>query len=154
VRRFLGKFSFLAAILLVAGFAYFTYAITKPVTSVQKPTLVRGTVRPAAALGPDAPFVRYVALHPGRPSAAGVPEHPLDDQVTADDGTFELRADEIDGTRFYLLARIETAREEFWCEIIELPPVRFREHGTWVEAATQAPLEPVRVTVDRSRRCG
>ena len=153
MRRFLGRFSFLSAILLVAAFVYLSYAISKPVTSVQKPVLVRGTVRPAAALRLDAPFVRYVALHPGRPSAAGVPELPLDDQLTADNGAFELHADESDGTRFYVLARIETAREELWCETIALPPVRLRENGTWVEAATQEPLELVRITVDRSRRC-
>ena len=152
VRRFLGRFSFLSAILLIVGFVYFTYRISKPVSSAQKAVLVHGTVRPAATLGPDAPFIRYVALRRGTPSADA--EHPLDDAQTGDDGSFELSADAGDGTRFSVLARIETAREELWCEIVELPPAELTTDETWVEAATQKPLAPLRITVDRRTRCG
>ena len=151
MRRFLGKFSFLFVILLVAAFAYGTYAITKPVTRAEKDALVHGTLRPAAALLPDAPFVRYVALHRGRP--AGAAGSLVDDVVAAEDGAFELRADAVDGTRFYVLGRIETAREELWCETVELPLVRHDDEREWVESATQKPLGPVRITVDRSTRC-
>jgi hypothetical protein len=153
VRRFLGKFSFLTAILVVVGFVVFTYVISKPLRGAEKHGLVHGTIRPAAALRPDAPFVRYVALHKGRPSRSGVPEFAVDDVQTTDDGSFELTAEEGDGTQFYLLARIETARIERYCEMISLPPMAFRDDGTWVEAATDAPLQPLRIAVDKSTRC-
>ena len=154
MRRFLGKFSFLTALALVAGFVYLSAVLSDPVDRVQKDVLVRGTIRPAAALRPDAPFIRYVAVHAGSPSVddANV-QSPVDDAQTSPDGAFELVADELDGTRFLLLARIETAREELWCETVELPPVRHVEDG-WVAQATGRPLEPVRITVDRATRCG
>ena len=153
MRRFLGKFSFLSAILLVAGFILFTYVISKPLRGAEKHGLVHGTIRPAAELRPDAPFVRYVALHKGKPSSSGVPEFAVDDVQTTDDGEFELTAEEGDGTLFYLLARIETARIERYCETISLPPMAYRDDGTWVEAATDAPLQPLRIAVDKGTRC-
>jgi hypothetical protein len=153
VRRFLSKFSFLAAVLLVVGFAYFTYLISKPVTSAEKDVLVRGTVRPAAVLLPDAPFIRYVALYRGKPTGSDDTGTLIDDVQTSEDGSFQLRADEDDGTQFYVLARLETAREEFWCRILELPPLRHGDERAWVEQATERPLAPVRISVGRGR-CG
>jgi hypothetical protein len=149
VRRFLGKFSFLAIVLLVVGFAYFTYAISKPVDRAQKDVLVRGTIRPTAALLPDAPFLRYAALYGGTPDAGPL----LDDMLAEEDNSFQLRADEGDGTRFYVLTRIETAREELWCETIELPAVRYDDEDEWVAAATREPLPPVAISVGRQTRC-
>jgi hypothetical protein len=154
VRRFLRQFSFLSAVALVAGFVYLSAVLSDPVDRVQKDPLVRGTIHPAAALRPDAPFLRYVAVHAGSPTVDdALVQSPVDETQTAADGDFELVADERDGTRFLLLARIETAREELWCETVELPLVRHVEDG-WVEQATGRPLEPVRISVDRGTRCG
>ena len=154
MRRFLRQFSFLSAVALVAGFVYLSAVLSDPVDRVQKDPLVRGTIHPAAALRPDAPFLRYVAVHAGSPTGDdALVQSPVDETQTAADGDFELVADERDGTRFLLLARIETAREELWCETVELPPVRHVEGG-WVEQATGRPLAPVRISVDRGTRCG
>ena len=154
MRRFLRQFSFLSAVALVAGFVYLSAVLSDPVDRVQKDPLVRGTIHPAAALRPDAPFLRYVAVHAGSPTVDdALVQSPVDETQTASDGDFELVADERDGTRFLLLARIETAREELWCETVELPLVRHVEDG-WVEQATGRPLEPVRISVDRGTRCG
>jgi hypothetical protein len=154
VRRFLAQFSFLIAFVLVAAFVYLTAVLSDPVDRVQKDVLVRGTIRPAITLRPDAPFIRYVAVHAGSPSVDdALYQSPVDDTQTNEDGDFELVADERDGTRFLVLARIETAREELWCETVELPPVRHVEDG-WVEQATGRPLDPLRITVDRGARCG
>ena len=154
MRRFLGKFSFLIAVAMVAGFVYLSAVLSDPVDRVEKDVLVRGTIRPAAALRPDAPFLRYVAVHAGSPTVdVALIQSPVDDTQTSADGGFELVADVRDGTRFLLLARIETAREELWCETVDLPAVRHVDDG-WVEQATGRPLEQVRITVGRGERCG
>ena len=55
------------------------------------------------------------------------PEYPLDDQLTKTGRSFALSADAIDGTAFYVLARIETSREELFCKIVSLPEMRLME---------------------------
>jgi hypothetical protein len=155
VRRLIERFSWLTAVALVAGFVYLTAVLSDPVDRVQKDVLIRGTIRPAPELRQDAPFIRYAAVHAGNPTVDdALVQSPVDDTQTSPAGGFELVAGERDGSRFLLLARIETAREELWCETVELPPVRHRDDGTWVEQATDRPLEPVEVTVDRGERCG
>jgi len=152
VRRLFGKFTFLPVILILAGFVVFTVAIAEPVQKAERRSLVVGTVTPAGALREDGPFRPYVALHKGAPGGE-IPEFPLDDQQPLADGKFELSADQGDGTRFYLLARIETATLERWCDTVALPPVRKLDDGRWVDAATGAPLPPLRISVDDSTRC-
>ncbi|MHB1243366.1 MAG: hypothetical protein ACYC1P_08215 [Gaiellaceae bacterium] len=152
MRRLVGKFTFFPVVLILAGFVVFTVAIAKPLKKAERRGLVVGTVTPADALRDDGPFRPYVALHRGAPGAE-IPEFPLDDRQPLDDGKFELSADQTDGTRYFVLARIETATLERWCETVALPPMRQLEDRSWVEAATGKPLAPVRISVDDSTRC-
>jgi hypothetical protein len=152
VRRFFGKFSFVPVILILVGFVVFTLKISDPLKDAERKSLVTGSIHPANPLKPDGPFIPYVALHKGAPGPE-VPEFPLDDHQPDGDGTFELSADEVDGRRFYLLARFETAKSERFCATLALPPVRRTEEGIWLEAATGQRLKPVRITVDKSQRC-
>ena len=149
--RFLSRFGWAVVLLILGAFVWFSIEISKPVEGTQSDDLVVGTVQAGRALAPDAPFLEYVALYPGRP-AAERPEYPLDDQLAKTGGSFALSADEIDGTAFYLLARIETAREELFCKIVSLPEVRLTEDG-WVAAATGRPLLPRQIVVDKSQPC-
>jgi hypothetical protein len=151
VRNLLWRYGWLLVVAMVAAFVWFTIEISKPVEGTLQEDLVTGTVHAAPELAPDGPFLTYVALHAGRPSAE-TPEDAVSDQLVEDDGSFALPADEIDGSTFFLLARIETAREEFYCERIALPPMRV-DDDEWVVAATGEPLEPRRIVVDRSTRC-
>jgi hypothetical protein len=104
------------------------------------------------ALRADGPFVRYVALHPGRPGGP-VPAFAIDDSQPENDGVFELDADAGDGAQFYVLARIESAKIERWCEFVALPRVRRLEDGGWVNAATGKALAPLKLTVDKKIPC-
>lgn len=154
MRRFLRKFAFSPVILILAGFVWFTLEIAEPLQKAERKSLVTGTIHPAAPLRPDGPLIPYVALHKGVPGPR-VPEFPLDDEQPEGDGdgAFELSADERDGRRFYLLARIETAKQERFCEKIALPRMRRAEDGVWLQAATGQPLERLRITVDKSQPC-
>ena len=87
----------------------------------------------------------------GRP--IGVPRTPSTTGCPSRDGSFALDADPLDGTRFFLLARIETAREELFCETIALPEMRVDEDGKRVVASTGEPLPPKHVVVDTSTPC-
>jgi hypothetical protein len=149
--RFLSGFGWAIVLLIMGGFVWFAIEISKPVEGTLRHDLVTGTLRPARELGPDGPFLGYVALYPGRPGDER-PAYPLDDELPEDDGSFSLAADAIDGTRFYLLARIETAKEQLFCRLVPLPEVRATDEG-WVAAATGEPLLPRRIVVDRSRPC-
>jgi hypothetical protein len=157
MRRRLRKLSFLPVLLLLVGFTWFTVEVASPLKEAERKSLVAGTIVPAGPLRDDGPFRPYVALHKGpRPAevrAGEIPEFPLDDQQPLDDGKFELSADQGDGTRFYLLARMETAKLERWCETIALPPMRQLEDRSWVVAATGEPLDPVRISVGAATRC-
>jgi hypothetical protein len=96
----------------------------------------------------------YAALNRGRGRpAVEAPEFPLDGAQPDAGDTFELAAEQGDGTRFWVLARVETAKIERWCKVVELPPLRRLEDGKWVEAATGKPLRPLEITVDRSTPC-
>jgi hypothetical protein len=137
-------------LVLVGGFTWFTYEISKPVEGSLQENLVTGTVEAAPELAPDA-VLTYVALHAG--SAAGeVPEDPISDQLVEDDGAFAFPADPLDGTEFFLFARVETRLETFYCERVALPSMRM-EGDEWVVAATGEPLEPQRIVVDTSTPC-
>ena len=154
MRRFFGKFTFFPVILILAGFVWFTLRIAEPLKEAERKSLVTGSIRPAGSLEPDGPFIPYVALHKGVANGLeAVPEFPLDDQQPEGDGAFELSADERDGRQFYLLARFETAKQERFCTTVTLPKVRRTADGHWLEASTGKPLEPVRITVDKSLRC-
>ena len=151
MRRFLYRFGWAIVLVMVGAFIWFTVAISKPVEESLQEDLVTGTMRAAGELGPDGPFLAYVALFAGRPGPE-LPEYPVADQLAEDDGSFALSADPLDGKTFFLLARIETAREEFYCETIRLPQMRL-EDDEWVVEATGEPLEPQRIVVDKSTRC-
>jgi hypothetical protein len=152
--RLFRKLSFFPVVLLLAGFVLFTVFISKPLRGSEKHGLVEGTIREAPELRPDAPFFYYVALHAGAPRAPGqVPEFPVHDVQTEDDGVFELSADTDDGPRFYLLARVETAKLERFCKVVPLPELERIENGDWVNVRTRKRLPPVRITVDKSIPC-
>jgi hypothetical protein len=151
VRDLLWRYSWLLVVVMVAAFIWFTVEISKPVEGTLQEDLVTGTVHAAPELAPEGPLLTYVALHAGRPSAEA-PEDPVYDQLVEDDGSFALSADPLDGETFFLLARIETAREEFYCERIPLPRMRV-DDDEWVVAATGEPLEPRQIVVDKSTRC-
>lgn len=152
--RLLRKLTFVPVALILMGFVAFTIFIAKPLRGSEKRGFVEGTINVAPELRPDAPFVRYVALYAGAVEPAdALPEFPVNDVQTNDDGAFELTADQEDGTRFFLLARIETAKLERYCEEIALPQVRRLDDRNWVNAKTGKPLPPVRITVDKSERC-
>lgn len=154
MRRFVRKLTFVPVALILVGFVLFTVFISKPLRSSEKDGFVQGTISVAPELKPDAPFVRYVALYAGdvRPADA-LPEFPVNDVQTNDDGVFELTPDAEDGTRFFLLARIETAKLQRFCTEIALPEVRRLDAKNWVDATTGRPLPPLRVTVDKSEPC-
>lgn len=152
--RFLRRLTFVPVALILVGFVLFTIFIAKPLRGSEKRGLAEGTVQPAPELRPDAPFVRYVALYQGEPRPArAVPEFPVADVQTEDDGVFDVIADKEDGTQFFILARIETAKLERYCEEIALPRVRRLDDRNWVDAKTGKPLLPLRITVDKGERC-
>jgi hypothetical protein len=152
MRRLFSKFTFLPVILVLAGFTWFTLRIADPPDEAERESLVSGTIAPGGPLRAQGPFQLYVALERGVPGDE-IPEFPLDDAQPLEDGRFELSADPGDGRRFWVLARIETARLERWCDTVRLPEMRQLEDGAWVEAATGEPLSPLELTVDDSRRC-
>jgi hypothetical protein len=152
VRKLLWRYGWLVVVVMMVGFVWFAIEISKPVEGSLQEDLVTGTMRAADELAPDAPFLAYVALYAGRPTAE-LPADPVADQLAdEDDGSFALSADPLDGDTFFLLARIETAREEFFCETVRLPQMRV-EDDKWIVAATGEPLEPQQIVVDRSTRC-
>lgn len=154
MRRFVRKLTFVPVALILAGFVVFTVFISKPLRGSEKRGFVEGTVNVAPELKPDAPFVRYVALYAGDVQPAdALPSFPVNDIQPEADGAFELTPDLEDGTRFFLLARIETAKLERYCKLIALPPVRRVDDRNWVDAKTGKPLPPVRITVDASEPC-
>jgi hypothetical protein len=152
VRRFVSSLGVLIVVAMLAGFVWFSIEISKPVERTVRPDLVTGTVRPAAELGPRGPFLAYVALFAGR-ARGPRPLYPVDDLLPRADGSFALSADPLDGARFFLLARIETALEELYCETIPLPAMRVDADGDWVVAATGRALEPREIVVDTSTPC-
>lgn len=152
MRRFWGRFSWLPVLLVLGGFVWFVVWISEPLREAERKSLVTGSIHAADPLKPDGPFIPYVALHRGHPSA-GIPEFPLDDRQPDGDGRFELSADASDGTRFFLLARFETAKQERYCRTLALPELRRTEDGEWVDAATGRRLPAQRITVDKSTRC-
>ena len=154
MRRFLRKFSFLPVILILAAFVFGTVLISRPPEDQESPSVVTGIVHAAQNLRSDAPLIYFAALNPGRVRPASeAPEFPLDDTQTDEGETFELAAEPGDGTQFWVLARVETAKIERWCKVVELPPVRRLEDGTWVEAETGNPLAPLNITVGRDVPC-
>ena len=148
---FLSGFGWIVVLLIMGAFIWFVIEISKPVEGTLRSDLVTGTLHPARSLAPEGPFLGYVALYPGRPGDER-PAYPLDDQLREEDSSFDLSADALDGTRFYVLARIETAKEELFCKLVPLPEMRLAEEG-WVAAATGEPLLPRRIVVDASRPC-
>ena len=153
MRRLFRKFTFVPVILILAGFVWFTLKVAEPLKKAERKSLVTGSIHPADPLRPEGPFVPYIALHKGVLGPKGVPEVPLDDQQPEGDGTFELSADDGDGRQFFLLARYETAKQERYCKTVSLPRMRRTEAGIWLDAETEEPLEPIRITVDKSQRC-
>ena len=154
MRRFVRRLTFVPVALILVGFVVFTVFISKPLRSSEKGGFVQGTLDVAPELKPDAPFVRYIALYAGdvRPADA-LPAFPVDDVQTNDDGVFELTPDAEDGTLFFLLARIETAKLQRFCKEIALPEVRRLDDKSWVDATTRKPLPPLRITVDKAEPC-
>jgi hypothetical protein len=154
MRSLLRKFTFVPTLLILAGFVVAVILLSKPLKDEESPVAVTGVVGATAELKRDAPLVYYAALNPGRARPAEeAPEFPLDDAQPDAGKTFELAAEKGDGTRFWILARVETAKIERWCAVLELPPLRRLEDGKWVEAATRKPLRPLEITVDRSTPC-
>ena len=151
VRDFLWRFGWLIVFAIVGGFIWFTVAISKPVEESLQEDLVSGTLHPARELGPEGPFLSYIALYPGRPGDE-LPEYPLFEQLAEEDGSFAFPGDPADGPRFFLFARIETTQERLFCKRVALPPMRV-EDGEWVVAATGEPLAPRRIVVDKSQPC-
>jgi hypothetical protein len=154
MRRLLRKLTFVPTLLILAGFVAAVILLSKPLEDEESPPTVTGAVRATAELKRDAPLVYYAALNRGRGRpAVEAPEFPLDGAQPDPGETFELAAEQGDGTRFWVLARVETAKIERWCKVVELPPLRRLEDGKWVEAATGKPLRPLEITVDRSTPC-
>ena len=152
MRRLVSSLGVLLVAAILAGFVWFTIEISEPVEGTLREDLVTGTVRPAAELEPEGPFLTYVALYAGR-AGGQRPLYPVDDVQPGANGSFALGADALDGTRFFLLARVETAQEKLFCETIPLPELRLEEDGGWVVAATGRPLAARDVVVDRSTPC-
>ena len=150
MRRFLLRYGWLAVVAMVVAFIWFTIQISKPVERSLQENLVSGTAQPAPELDPEA-VLTYVALHAGDP-AGELPEDAVADTLVEDDGAFEFRADPVDGTEFFLFARVETGQETFFCKRVALPEMRL-DDDRWVVAATGEPLEPQRIVVDRSQPC-
>jgi hypothetical protein len=152
MKRLLASLGIPLVVAMLVGFFFFTKEISEPVEGTLQPDLVKGTVRAAEELAPRGPFLAYVALYAGR-AGAERPEFPVSDVQPEPDGSFALAADRLDGRRFFLLARIETAQEELFCETVPLPEMRVSEDGDWVVAATGRPLEPRAIVVDASTAC-
>jgi hypothetical protein len=154
MRRLSARFAWVPVVVILAAFIAFAIGLSDPPEEVERKSLVAGTIRPVGALEREGPFIPYVALHKGPPEGVeAVPDFPLDDRQPELDGAFELSADPGDGRRFYLFARFETARQERYCALLALPEMRPTEAGGWVVASTGKPLEPQRLTVDKSTRC-
>lgn len=151
MRRLGPLLSFLPVLLLVGGFVWFTMAIGDPLQRAEKEPLAVGVVVADEELRRLAPLQTYVALYAG--TGRTLPQFPVDEALTEDDGSFVLRAYADDGTRFFLFARIEAADFTTYCETRPLPPVRARDDGSWVVAATGAVPPMLRVDVDASGRC-
>ena len=149
--QFVSRFGWAIMLVIVGAFVWFSIEISKPVESSLQEDLIVGVIRHAPELDPEGPLLGYVALFAGRP--AGRPEYPVDDELPAQDGSFALDADPIDGTRYFLLARIETAQERLFCETLALPEMRVDDDGQWVVASTGEPLPPKHVVVDKSTPC-
>ncbi len=154
MHRLLRKFTFFPALLILVGFGAAIWWLGKPLEEAQSPPTVTGVVRAAPELRTDAPLVFSVALNKGTTRPAGeAPEFPLDDVQPDEGATFELVAEPGDGSRFWVIARVDTAKIERWCEVVDVPPMRRLEDGTWVEAATGKPAPPLDITVDRETPC-
>ncbi len=152
--RLLRKLTFVPVALILIGFVVFTIFIAKPLRGSERLDLVRGTVKVAPELRADAPFSRYVALYPGELGAAdALPDFPANDVQTGGDGVFQLSPNQEDGTEFFILARVETAKLERYCEEIALPLVRRLEDKSWVDAKTGKPLPRLRITIDKGEPC-
>lgn len=154
MRRFFRKFTFFPALLVVAGFVGAVIYLSKPLEEAESPQTVTGVVRAAAELKPDAPLMYFAGLYRGEarpPSQA--PDFPLDDAQPEEGARFELVAEREDGTRFWVLARVETAKIERWCKVVELPALRRLNDGTWVDAATGKALPPLEITVGTQTPC-
>jgi len=152
VVRFLSSFGWLVVVVILGAFVWFAIEISQPVERTLQEDLVVGTIRHAAELDSQGPLLGYVALFAG-PATGRRPEYPVDDKLPEQDGSFALDADVLDGKRFFLLARIETAQERLFCETIALPEMRVDDDGQWVVAATGEPLPPKHVVVDTSTPC-
>ena len=152
--RVFRKLTFLPVFLVLAGFVGAIVWLSKPLKEEESPPAVTGVVRAAAELRPDAPLVYFVGLNKGatRP-ASEAPEFPLDDAQPDAGTTFELVAEKGDGSQFWVLARVDTAKIERWCEVVDVPPLRRLEDGTWVVAETGKPLPPLEITVDKETSC-
>ena len=152
--RILHKFSFMPVILVLGGFVFAVFWLSKPPESEESPPTVTGHVRATERLKRDAPLVFSVGLNKGRRRPASqAPEFPLDDAQPDPGETFELVAEEGDGSQFWVLARVDSARIERWCEVVDVPRMRRLEDGTWVVAATGKPLPPLEITVDKTTAC-
>ena len=152
--RILHKFSFLPVILVLGGFVLAVFWLSKPPKSEESPPTVTGHVRATERLKRDAPLVFFVGLNKGQTRPASeAPEFPVDDAQPDAGETFELAAEEGDGSQFWVLARVDSARIERWCEVVAVPRMRRLEDGTWVAAATGKPLPPLEITVDKKTQC-
>jgi hypothetical protein len=151
---FFRKFTFLPVVLILAGFVVGVLWLSQPPKSEESPPTVTGTITASENLKQDAPLVFFVGLNKGAtkpPTQA--PEFPLDDAQPDAGETFALVAEKGDGSQFWVLARVETAKIERWCKSVDVPPMRLQEDGTWVVASTGKPLPALRITVDDSTPC-
>lgn len=154
MRRFRNRFTWIPVVLILGGFVWFTTWVSDPLEDVERKELVTGTIAPAGALKGQGPFIPYVALHSGRPTAPDrAPDFPLDDRQPEEDGRFELSADTGFGNRFFLLVRFETAKQERYCRVVALPEMRRTAEGVWLVAETGKRLPPQRIGVDTSTPC-
>lgn len=155
MRRLFNRFTWIPVVLILGGFVWFTTWVSDPVEEAQRKDLVTGTIEPAGALQGRGPFIPYVALHAGRPTAPDrAPDVPLDDRQPEEDGRFDLSSDAGFGSRFFLLVRFETAQQERYCRVVPLPEMRRAADGVWLVAATGERLPPQRIAVDTSTPCG
>jgi hypothetical protein len=152
--RLFRKFTFFPVVLVLAGFVASVFWLSRPLEEAESPPTVTGVVRASAELRRDAPLVYFVGLNKGetRP-ASQAPEFPLDDAQPDEGATFELVAEKGDGARFWVLARVDSAKIERWCEVVDVPPLRRLEDGTWVVAATGKPLPALHITIDKETPC-
>jgi hypothetical protein len=141
-------------VLVLAGFVVAVLWLSRPPKSEESPPTVTGTITASADLKADAPLVYFVGLNSGatRPPAQA-PEFPLDDAQPDEGEPFALVAEDGDGPRFWVLARVETAKIERWCKSVDVPPMRRLEDGTWVVASTGKPLPAMHITVDDKTPC-